>query len=326
MIGLAAKEVAGRRAGLIAAVIAAIYPNFWINAGLGLSETLILLLIAAVVLVSFKLWRRPDTRTAVTLGLLCGLAALTRAEQSLLLVVLLVPLTLLLRQVGLRRRLWFATTGVVAAIVLMAPWVGFNLSRFSHATFLSNDSGTTLAMANCRAAYSGPYLGYGDFFCLDAIKPVPGDESAQDAHYRRRALRYVKTHLSRLPIVLIARPAREFGFFAPVAQLKLEAKINGRPLILAEIGLGMYYVMLVTGLLGAVILKRRRLPLVPFVGILIELVLTAMLTYGQTRYRAPFEVVLVVLSAVTIDAILTDARHRRGSHTQYARPEAQTVA
>ena len=44
MLGITARAVAGRRAGLIAAVIAAVYPNMWINDGLVMSETLTILL------------------------------------------------------------------------------------------------------------------------------------------------------------------------------------------------------------------------------------------------------------------------------------------
>ena len=210
--GLAAREVAGPRAGLIAAGIAALYPNYWINDGLGLSETLILLLTAMLILVSFKLWREPSVRKAIALGLLCGLMALTRAEQVLLIVVVLVPLTLLLRGVALRRRLWYGAAGTLAAIAIMAPWLGFNLSRFTNPTLFSNDSGTTLAMANCRPAYRDGYLGSGDFNCLKLIAPVAGDESVQDAHERKAGLHYLNAHLGRLPVVVTpARPAREFG-------------------------------------------------------------------------------------------------------------------
>ena len=52
--GLAGREVAGKRAGLIAAVIAAVYPNYWVNNTTGLSETLLTLLVAAVVLVAYE--------------------------------------------------------------------------------------------------------------------------------------------------------------------------------------------------------------------------------------------------------------------------------
>jgi len=321
--GLAAREVAGPRAGLIAAAIAALYPNYWINYGLGLSETVILVIIAAVILVSFKLWRSPSVSKALVLGLLCGLAALTRAEQVLLIPVVLVPLTLLLRDVALRKRLQYGAVGIVAAALIMAPWLGFNLSRFTDATLFSNDSGTTLAMSNCRPAYRDGYLGSGDFLCLNHIPSVPGDESVQDAHQRRVALRYVDSHLGRLPVVLVARPAREFGLFTPLGQLRLESTVNKRPLLPAAIGLGAYYLLVIAGVYGAITLRRRRLPLVPFVGILVELVATAMVTFGQTRYRAPFEVVLVVLVAVAADAILD---RRSGSADETAASEETPVA
>jgi 4-amino-4-deoxy-L-arabinose transferase-like glycosyltransferase len=302
--GLAAREVAGERTGLIAAGIAAVYPNYWINDTLGLSETLILLLVAAVILVAAKLWKKPSLHMTADLGLLCGLAAVTRAEQVLLIAVLLVPLILLLRGVAVRDRLRFLAVGVLIALVVIAPWVGFNLSRFSHRTLLSNDSGTALAMANCRSAYYKAYIGSGDFHCLNRIRGVPGDESAQDAQNRRVALRYIRGHLSRLPMVLAARPAREFGLYRPLVQLRLERDVNGRPLIIGEIGLGMYYALALAALYGALVLRRRGMTLLPFGGILLELVVAAMLTFGQTRYRAPIEVVLVVLGAVGLDALV----------------------
>jgi 4-amino-4-deoxy-L-arabinose transferase-like glycosyltransferase len=308
--GLAAREVAGFRAGLVAALIAALYPNYWINYGQGLSETLVLLEIAAVILVSFKLWRRPSVQLAIALGVLCGLTALTRAEQVLLIPFIIVPLTLLIRGVALRKRLEYGVVGIVAAAVVMAPWLGFNLSRFTDPTYFSNDSGTTLAMSNCIPAYY-KYLGSDDFFCLNHIEAVSGDESMQDARDRQVALRYLRANLRRLPVVLAARPAREFGLFAPLSQLRRENNVNQRPLLPAQIGLGTYYVLVVAGVYGAITLRRRRLTLVPFMGIFVELVVTAMATFGQTRYRAPFEVVLVVLAAVAIDTLVA----RRGGST-----------
>lgn len=310
MTGLAAREVAGERAALIGAGIAALYPNYWINYALGLSETLVLLLIAAIILTSFKLWRDPTVPKVVALGALCGLAALTRAEQVLLIVVLLVPLTLLLRDLDLRHRIRYTAVGTLVAVVVMAPWLGFNLSRFTDNTYFSNDSGSTLAMSNCRPAYRDGYLGSGDFLCVNRIKTVPGDESVQDAYERHIAFEYVNRHVGRLPVVLAARPAREFAVFAPLAQLRLESTINKRPLLPAAIGLGAYYVLVILAVYGALTLRRRRLPLVPFVGIFVELVVTAMATFGQTRYRAPFEVVLVVLAAVAIDAVVARRRER----------------
>jgi 4-amino-4-deoxy-L-arabinose transferase-like glycosyltransferase len=303
LTGLAAKEIGGPRAGMIAAVIAAVFPNYWINYGLGLGETLLLGLIAAVLLVAAKFWRRPDYPKAAALGVLCALAALTRAEQILLFVLILIPLVLRLCRVALKRRFALAAVGIGAAVIVLAPWVGFNLARFTDTTYLSNDSGSTLVTANCRPTYYGPFLGYGDLQCLARTKVTFGDESVVDAQLRHAGLSYARAHASRLPVVLVARVGRELGLYVPLKQLHIEQLVNDRPYWPAEIGLFMFYALAILGVLGAIIVRRRHMTLVPFVGIFLGVVVTAMATFGETRYRVPLDVVLVVLGAVAIDNV-----------------------
>lgn len=311
--GCAARDLAGPRAGLIAAGIAAVYPNYWINDGTGVAESLLLLLVATAVLVGYRFWRRPSLRLAVALGGVCGLAALTRAEQLLLVVAVLIPVALVIRGRSLRRRLALAGAGVLTAVVVIAPWVGFNMARFSRPVLMSDDVGSTLVFSNCRTAYSGPLLGYGDFLCLDAVSPGPGDESVQDDHYRRVALHYIRGHLGRVPLVMAARLGRELGFFKPFDQLRTEDYWNSRPLVPARIGLVMYYGMLVGAVGGALVLRRRGITLVPLVGLLLEVAATAMVSIGATRYRVPLEVGLVVSSAVALDALVTRIGARRSA-------------
>ena len=297
MTGMAAREVAGPRVGLIAAVIAAVYPNYWMNATTGLSETMLLLLVAAVIFASYRFWHRPSLGRAILLGALCASAALTRSEQALLLLVVLIPLALALRGVPLRRRVALAGTGVLTGLLLIAPWVGFNLSRFNQPVFMSDDLGGTLAFANCRPAFYGHALGFGDFKCLYAAQVgSSGDESQGDAHLRRVALHYINAHSNRLPVVVAARVGREFGFYLPLEQIRLDVQLSSRPLVPAWIGLGMYYLLVVGSIYGGVVLRRRRDTLVPFVGLLVEVVVATAVTFGATRYRVPLEVGLVVLS------------------------------
>jgi len=306
LTGMVAREVGGPRAGLIAAAIAAVYPNYWVNDGTGLAETLVLFLVAAVLLASYQLWRRPSVARAVWLGALCALAALTRAEQLALVVAVVVPVALVVRSRPLRQRLGYAGAGVLTAIVLIAPWVGFNLSRFTDPVYMSDDLGSTLAFANCRPAfYFEHVLGYGEFSCLTSIKTVPGDESVQNSHYQQVALHHIGRYSDRLPIVVAARIGREFGLFVPLSQLRLDSLFDSRPLVAAQIGLFMYYGLVVGGVAGGLVLRRRGVTLVPVVGVLVEVVVVAMLSIGATRYRVPLEVGLVVLSAVAIDALVS---------------------
>ncbi len=321
--GLAGREVAGPRVGLIAAAIAAVYPNYWINDTNGLSETFVLLLVSAVVLASYRFWRRPSTSRAIGLGALCALAGLTRSEQTLLVVAVLVPTALVLRNVALRRRLLYAGAGALTALVMIAPWVGFNLSRFSQPVIMSDDLGGTLAFANCRPAFYGRNIGFGDFKCLAAAqRGATGDESAVDAHNRRVALHYINVHSSRLPYVMAVRVGREFGFYRPLAQIGLDVKLSSRPRIPDEIALYMYYALLVGAVFGGITIRRRGTTVVPFVGLLVEVVVATMVTFGATRYRAPLEVGLVVLGAVSIDVLFG----RLTGHGGSLEPTDTTVA
>ena len=98
---------------------------------------------------------------------------------------------------------------------------------------------------------------------------------------------------------------REFGIYLPLEQIRLDVQLSSRPLVPAWIGLAMYYALVVGSIYGAVILRRRRDTLVPFVGLLVEVLAAAMVTFGATRYRVPLEVGLVVLGAVAVDALWT---------------------
>jgi 4-amino-4-deoxy-L-arabinose transferase-like glycosyltransferase len=317
MTGMAGREVAGQRAGLIAAAIAVVYPNYWMNEGTGLSETLVLLLVASVVFMAVRLWHKPSFVRVGILGFLCALAALTRSEQVLLIAVVLVPLTVVLRGLSLRRRLGLATAGVLVGLFTLGPWVGFNLTRFDHPVFLSGNLGATLAAANCRYAYYGHHIGYADLRC-PTVSQQGGDESTIDARERAVAFGYMRKHLSRVPVVMVARVGREFGLYDPLGQIHLDATFESRPLIPAEIGLFMYYAMAIASVFGAIVLKRRGIMLVPFAGLLFEVVLSAMLAIGATRYRVPLEVGLAVLTAVTIDYMFVGvgaSPRRAGAHS-----------
>ena len=122
LIGLAGRELAGPRAGLIAAGLAAVYPMLWIADGSLMSESLYGALIAAIVLCALRFAREPTTRRALGLGVLVGLAALTRGEAILLVVLLLVPLA--------RRQLRLAAVAVRPRWWCSRPWTVRNLIEF----------------------------------------------------------------------------------------------------------------------------------------------------------------------------------------------------
>lgn len=77
-VGATGRQLAGRRCGLIAAAVAALYPNLWSYERVLLCETLALLLTTLCVLFAYRFWSRPGPWDAAAMGLTCGLLAMTR--------------------------------------------------------------------------------------------------------------------------------------------------------------------------------------------------------------------------------------------------------
>jgi hypothetical protein len=69
--------------------------------------------------------------------------------------------------------------------------------------------------------------------------------------------------------------------------------------------------MIPFAIVGIVAMRRRKLTLVPIAALAIIVTLAAATTFGITRYRAPFEVALVLLAAIGIDAVWSAWRSRR---------------
>jgi 4-amino-4-deoxy-L-arabinose transferase-like glycosyltransferase len=294
-VGLLGRAVAGPSVGLTAAGLAAIAPNFWIPSGILMSETPAMLFMALILLAGVHLIRTPTVGAAVLLGLACGAETLVRAELILFVPGLLIPATLIARGIPLRRRLVLLGAGVAATTLVLAPWVGRNLATFKDATYISTGDGLALLGSNCPQTYSGPEIGLWSLHCATSIKGG-GDESVQSSRDQHAALQYVEHHADRLPIVMLARVGREWDLYKPVQMAHVEAG-EGRPFAASLAGLGFYYALLPFSVAGIIILRRRRIDqwflLVPAAVV----TLVSALVIALVRYRAPFEVCLVVLAA-----------------------------
>ncbi len=304
--GYTGREISGRRVGLIAAFLLAVYPNIWMSDELALSESIAPLLVAALLLTAYRFWKDPSVKRAVWLGLAMGITMLGRDELSLLVVFLVIPLVLLAKSLSWKRR--FATLGIglLTTALVIAPWVGYNMSRFQKPTFITTGLGVTLASADCATTYSGSNEGYWSMPCALHYAGQPSvntkaDESVEGAELEHLALDYVRHHENRLVPVTLAKVGRSFGFFHPLQQIQLDSFVETRPYHWALVGLGMYYGLFALSLGGTIVLRRRRIPSFPLWAIGLNVVLSSALTFGQTRYRTTFEVSLVLLAAVQLE-------------------------
>ena len=310
LIGLIGAEVAGRRAGLIAAVLAAVYPNLWMNDGLIMSETFAALGTAAALYSAYRLIRTPSWRHAVGLGCACAVAMLSRAELVLLVPLVIGPVVVMLRIPG-RARLRLAASAVGAALVVVAPWVIFNFVRFKSPVFLSNGDRGVLLGANCATTYHGAQLGSWYGLCYPAKHP--GQLQVGPAS---QAFDYMGAHLSRLPVVVAARVGREWSVFR-VFQMAHLSVLEGRPYAASIAGWVMFLVLMPLAAAGVVLLRRRRVSVAALLAPAVAVTVNAAVFYGLVRFRAPAEVSIVVLAAITIDAFID---HRRPARREVVTP------
>ena len=309
VIGLLARRLAGDRAGWIAAGIAAIYPNLWVNDGLIMSETLATLVVALALFYAYRLIREPNVWNALIVGALCGLAALTRAELVLLVPLLAVPAALVARSVATAQRWKLAGIGVLAAAVLIGPWVGYNLSRFKEPTYLSTNDGIALLGSNCDSVYYGDGIGLTDLKCLG---PNPrGDQSVDSRIFRDRAFDYIRDHKKRAVLVAFARVGRTWSVYRPWDMVNYN-KGEGREGWVTTLGLIAYYPLLIAAVAGWVVMRRRRRRSWPLLVPALVVTIASAATYGQTRFRVPAEPTIVVLAAVAITAVVARDWPARG--------------
>ncbi|MFZ1995417.1 MAG: hypothetical protein WAU75_14995, partial [Solirubrobacteraceae bacterium] len=288
----------GARLGLIAAGIAAVYPLLIAADGSLRSESVFALLVTLSLLCALRLRQDPSLRRAIALGFVIALAALTRSEGLLLLVLLPFGLA------GWRRGL----TSVVACVLVLSPWLVHSWVVFGQPVLISTNVGGLLAGANCPQTYRGPLLGQWDLSCLPpATVGVGGqtesNEAVESDHLRDVGLRYARDHAGRLPVVIAARIGRSFELFLPQQQWAMEAFFEGRSQKVEEAGVLVYYVVALLAIAGTVLLWRRRGPWRILLSPLVLVVFVSVTGYGFTRFRVGAEPALIVLAAVTLDTI-----------------------
>jgi 4-amino-4-deoxy-L-arabinose transferase-like glycosyltransferase len=333
VVALLARELGGDIAGLVAGGIAALDPNLWMNDGLVMSESLCVLVVSAILLVTYRVLRGASWRWILTLGALCGLLALVRAELAVFTVLLAVPAVWIggaKRGQEPSQRVGRAVACVALAVVVVAPWVGYNLSRFDKPTFVSTNDGLTMLAANCDPTYYGSRIGAGDITCADAHR-AKGDPSVVNASLRSRALRYMGDHAGRYPLVVAARIGRLWSVFH-VSQTVGSDVGEGRPRWASYLGVAALYVLVALAVVGGIVTRRRKVAIWPLVVPIVVVTLAMLAIAGVARYRAAAEPSLVVLAALGVAALLgrpgaaPDDDPDSGSTSQNTNPSRATTS
>jgi 4-amino-4-deoxy-L-arabinose transferase-like glycosyltransferase len=322
LIAIVTARVGGRRAGLIAAGLATIYPPLLANDGVSLSEPLGLLVMLAAV------WALLEGHPGWA-GIAAGMLVLTRPSAQLI-----VPLLALVlwRQVGLRRALGFA----VVAVVVVAPWVIRNETIFDRPVIVTSNG------FNLAAIYSPVALSAGQF--VDPVFDnrfasvrdfgrsfVNLNEANLDSAFRREGFRGIREHPGQVPSVIWLNTRRLVDETwslndGPERQ-------DGRPIGLRHVTLPLVWLVEIVGFIGLIRMARqarrdyRQRPggdgrlgqgVIPLIALYFFLV--SILTVSVPRLRAPVDVLLIIAIGLLVDQLW---RRRRGEPAESA--DAQGV-
>ncbi len=328
LMAVTARRIVSPWAGVVTAIIVAVYPYFWLNDGPLLSEGLAQMTTALAILFAFAFWKRPSFKYAIWLGVAIALAALTRAEAMLLPLLIVVPLALWMKQLSWRRRLALLGVSWLATGFVVAPWIGYNLSRFAKPVYISSGFAPALLSGTCDDAWYGPLRGYWSFKCIGDTPRKYEDISLQDEIYSKKATDYIKAHEGDLPIVELAKIGRLWDWYHPNENVELDAFVETRPAWASRIGTVILYSLQIATIPGILIFRRRKIPLSPLIALFINVTLSAMISFGQTRYRASAEVGLVLFAVAGFDGLREHWKAKRAARTSApaALPADQTAA
>lgn len=314
LIGILGRRIAGPATGIVAAILAALSPMLFLSDATLMSETVFGFLATLALVLALRARDVPSFARIAPLGVVLGLAVLTRAEAGVLALLLIIPIAW--RAPGtVLRRLGLAATGLLLMFAVVLPWTARNQATFHEFVFVSNNL-DVFAGANCELTYSGESLGSwrstfrpGDtgrglcFTGFDGRQPHFNEARAANAA-RQKGLDYLRDHVDQLPKVMAARLLRTFGVFRPAQQIRLEA-LEGRPESWERAGTWLEWALYPLAAAGLIILWRRRAPVGVLIASLASVSVATLITYGSQRFRIGAEPAILIGAATTVVALAT---------------------
>jgi 4-amino-4-deoxy-L-arabinose transferase-like glycosyltransferase len=280
-------RLAGRRAGLIASGISAVYPFFIYYAAQLLTETLFMALILGLFAAALKAEETGRLAWFALLGALAALAALCRAEAFYVgLAVVVWSAWRAAREWRLRGRL--AGIGLLCLALVMAPWVVRNQLTFGAPILTTTKLGYNL------------YKYYHPTMTADqTVRSVPFPElDGLTEPQREKVMRDAAIGF------MTADPARTVWFMlnklALLFKLAPSNEVNQRYALISLLSYGALLPFMAAGLAMAL---RRGGRFLPLVGYVLFSVATKAAVFAGIRLRMQIEPFLILLAALALTTL-----------------------
>jgi 4-amino-4-deoxy-L-arabinose transferase-like glycosyltransferase len=301
---LLARRLFNPTVAVAAAAVVAVYPFAWEFETRLAAESLVTPFMLLILLLFLE--RRATWRRALLVGALLGLMLLIRPSAIYLVPTIAVAWIV---SVGWRRGALLTVVSVACMCLVVFPWTVRNHHVTGAWVPISSQDQAPYGVFNDDSArdtkqpWAWRYRTHREARLIASLSTPrhPSEARLRDI-LRTRAKDYVKAHPSSVPKAFFWNGITRFWDVRRPSHVLDEATATGRSRALTGIGLAMYWVMLPLAVAG-LWLARRRLGLVLPV---IAMALSASVVFtadAATRYREPFEPLIVILAVSAVWAL-----------------------
>jgi 4-amino-4-deoxy-L-arabinose transferase-like glycosyltransferase len=317
LIGLVALELFGEAAGLIAFVLAAVYPVLIELSGVLVAENLLTGLILAAVYAGLRAGRAARTRSALlwvaAAGITTGLATLTH-ENGILILLPLIAAVWSGRPRWQPRSLAAPALLIVTTALTIVPWTIRNEVVMHSFIPVSDETGITLVGTyNPASAANSPVpYKWRIFYAIPGERTLIHEASSLTepqigSKLQSQALHYISDHpLS--PFAVAYHNTRRLLELEGSFAWQASASAISLPISVARAGVVSFWILCLLALAGAFTKLARTAPKWIWV-VPILLTLSVVLVNVETpRFRAPVDPFLILLASAAIATLVAKLR------------------
>jgi hypothetical protein len=312
LIGAIAARLWGSGTGVVATALAAGFLPLVLDGATLISEPLFTALALGAVLAALEHRRRPgERRWAAAVGVLVGLATLTRSTG----VILALPLAAALW--SRPRWGWTPAIFVACAALVVAPWAVRNALVLHAFVPVSTETGTTLLgtynsaslqSRRCRGCWV--LLSTRRRFSALTRRVRNLDEVARDQLGRSLTVRFIRAHPA-FPVQVAWRNSLRLLELGGRWRTRFGARTIDVSPRAAVVGAVELWIIAGLALIGGTVAVRRRLP-GWLIALPVILWITTVLVQSETpRFRAPLDPFLLLLAACAIATLGESMQTRR---------------
>jgi len=303
LLVLLGSSLAGRRAGIAAGLLAAVYPPFWAHVDTLWSEPLFTLTLTAALLAAEAHRRRPSSGRAAVAGSLLGLAALARPNGLLVLVPLGAWVAWRSRAGGRQAVAIAALACLGGAAVVVVPWEARTAGALHAVVPVTTLGGSVLAgdYSDATADLHNPFWGWWDLPGQVRAFLASPDEVSFDRAMRARGERWIRSHPEASVRLVGLHLVRYFDlYWSQHNRVQLEAPSRWKGLNIAAVV--SWWVVAAAAALGLRRSARDRVlgPWVPALWVWATLAGSGLVLAAHTRYRVPSDPVVLLLAAAWV--------------------------